>query len=824
MIQRILIAVLALFLFNIAIAEPNSHARFSWETLTPDQKVQHYKVADNAEITHIVVKFRENSGVRLRGGILQHIGDVLPPGLLRSDVLSDMDQVQSIAKAKGKGLFKTFRTLTEDDLDNLKESGEAKSGKTLENLNLYHTITFDKIKPYKQVEAQVRRLNKLKSVEIAYAQPKAVIATHLVTPNFESDQGYKDASGNGINAIWASTQPGGKGTGIKIVDIEGEWNTTHEDLPPFFYDSGNYVNLLSWRNHGTAVLGVISGQDNGFGVTGIVPNASVGVQSLTGSLSDNITTAATQVGSGGIVLIELQSLGPADATPCTCNVGQCNNIAMEYFQANFAAIETATANGVIVVEAAGNGSANFDDPAYNGFFNRSTRDSGAIMVGASLSTQRSPACFTNFGGRIDLHAWGENVVTTGYGGLFKGEHGSENQDYTNGFGGTSSASPIVVGAVASVQGIVLASGQTALTPAEMRTLLVQNGRPQTGGLSDNIGPLPNIRAAVEALGGSTTPTVTLNANPTSIQNGESSLLSWSSSNTTSCTASGAWSGSQFTNGGLTVFPTTTSTYTLSCTGAGGTASDSVTISVNAGSTPPTVSISASPTTITDSESSLLTWTSSNATSCTASGSWLGSKPTSGSLNVFPGSTRTYTLSCTGTGGTAADSVTITVNSGSGAPTVSISASPTTIFDNESSLLSWSSTNATSCVASGAWLGSKSTSGSLNVFPGSTRTYTLSCTGPGGTTLNSVTITVSASAPPPTVYISGYPLTINAGSNSYLFWTSTNSTSCTASGGWSGNKQVSGGGEYVYPSTSTTYYLTCSGAGGSAINSIRVTVN
>jgi len=60
------------------------------------------------------------------------------------------------------------------------------------------------------------------------------------------------------------------------------------------------------------------------------------------------------------------------------------------------------------------------------------------------------------------------------------------------------------------------------------------------------------------------------------------------------------------------------------------------------------------------QNATLHWTSANATSCSASGSWSGSKATSGSEQVgnFTGS-RTYTITCTGSGGSASDSVSIT---------------------------------------------------------------------------------------------------------------------------------------------------------------------
>src|SRR4030066_570749 len=80
------------------------------------------------------------------------------------------------------------------------------------------------------------------------------------------------------------------------------------------------------------------------------------------------------------------------------------------------------------------------------------------------------------------------------------------------------------------------------------------------------------------------------------------------------------------------------------------------------------------------------------------------------------------------------------------PPVTISAHPTTIISGNSSTLSWSSTNATTCTASGSWTGSKSTSGSQTVSPTRNSTYTLTCTGPGGSANRSATVTVNAAAP------------------------------------------------------------------------------
>jgi len=78
---------------------------------------------------------------------------------------------------------------------------------------------------------------------------------------------------------------------------------------------------------------------------------------------------------------------------------------------------------------------------------------------------------------------------------------------------------------------------------------------------------------------------------------------------------------------------------------------------------PMVTMSVSPSSIPAGQSSTLTWSSVNASTCSASGAWAGSKPTSGSLGVSqpaPG-TYTYTLSCAPSGSSAATaSATLTV--------------------------------------------------------------------------------------------------------------------------------------------------------------------
>ena len=75
------------------------------------------------------------------------------------------------------------------------------------------------------------------------------------------------------------------------------------------------------------------------------------------------------------------------------------------------------------------------------------------------------------------------------------------------------------------------------------------------------------------------------------------------------------------------------------------------------------------------------------------------------------------------------------------PEVSLSADPATIYIGQSSTLSWTSTNADTCVIEPG-IGSVDLNGSTTVSPTETTTYTITSTGPGGTTTDSVTITAT----------------------------------------------------------------------------------
>ena len=329
------------------------------------------------------------------------------------------------------------------------------------------------------------------------------------------------------------------------------------------------------------------------------------------------------------------------------------------------------------------------------------------------------------------------------------------------------------------------------------------------------------------------PAIALSASPAQVNSQGSSTLTWSTTNASSCTASGGWSGSVATSGTQTVGPiSANTTYTLTCTNSSGTSSSkSATVSIVTATPAPTVSISASPTSVASGGASTLSWTSLNATSCTASGAWSGTKATQGSQSIASlTTTGVFTLTCTGTGGSGQSSsqVTVTGTPTPAAPTLNLSATPTTVQSGGSTQLSWSSSNATSCTASGAWTGTKAVTGSEAVGSlTANATFTLQCSGTGGSISKSAGVTISATAPPtasaPTVTINATPSTVTMNGTSMITWSSTNASSCTASGGWSGSVALSGSEQTAALQTGTTFTLACTGSGGSKSMSTQVAV-
>ena len=312
------------------------------------------------------------------------------------------------------------------------------------------------------------------------------------------------------------------------------------------------------------------------------------------------------------------------------------------------------------------------------------------------------------------------------------------------------------------------------------------------------------------------------AKPTSVLPGGVSKLSWATKYATSCTASGGWSGPRPTSGTeSTGALAATTSYTLTCIGDGGSLSQTRTVTVSYPA--PTLTLTASPLSVTTGEASMLSWSSTNATSCVASGGWSGTKSTSGTESTGAlAATTTFTLACTGSGGTISQSVTVTANPPP-MPALLLTANPLSLAPGGMSTLAWSSTNAASCTASGGWTGVRETSGSESTAPlQATTTFTLECAGDGGTVSRSVTITV-AENPPPAITLTASPLSVAPGATTTLTWRADNATDCTAHDAWTGTKATSGSETTSALGGTSSFSLECTGPGGSAWETVTVTV-
>lgn len=211
------------------------------------------------------------------------------------------------------------------------------------------------------------------------------------------------------------------------------------------------------------------------------------------------------------------------------------------------------------------------------------------------------------------------------------------------------------------------------------------------------------------------------------------------------TAEGEWT--------WNVCPGVTTTYTLTVTGTSGETTSSV-VTINRVNPPPPTppaiySFYASQYSIAVPDYTTLTWSvANNASSVYINGQSLA---TSGSWQVNPSVTTTYTLTVTAPGGTASSQLTINVIP---PPTInSFATNASSVVSGFPALLSWNIGDATS-VSINNGVGSVATSGSRMVYPTATTTYTILASGPGGTRTSQVTVSVISELDVPATTVNG----------------------------------------------------------------------
>ncbi len=267
-------------------------------------------------------------------------------------------------------------------------------------------------------------------------------------------------------------------------------------------------------------------------------------------------------------------------------------------------------------------------------------------------------------------------------------------------------------------------GNATVTPAQTTTYnLTATGQ---GG--------QNLTASVTVTVGASKPAIIrFGASPAHISQGQSSLLSWTTTGAKTVTISNGV-GNVTTNGSQNVTPATTTTYTLTATGADGTTTvtAAVTVTVGNGAVPNVLSFTASPTVVpTAGGQSSLCWNVNNATSITIQPGPGTVQGPAGCTSVTVNQTTTYVLTATNAVGPIQASVTVSVGA---VQILTFSANPAySPASGAPVTLTWTTQNATSVTVTGTGVsgGSQQVNGSITVNPTTNSDYTLTAYGPGG---------------------------------------------------------------------------------------------
>lgn len=312
------------------------------------------------------------------------------------------------------------------------------------------------------------------------------------TPSFTSMQYAHDPAPLGHGVRIAAGIFGGRGQQVGLRMVEPSFLLGHEDVSKLV--AANFLGPVPPLDqvqalHALSGSSIVCGDRNTYGVTGIANEVDVkfiGTE-VVGGFESAVALAMANSQPGDVLLVVLAMLLPS--------LGPGTWLPVEFLQSVFDVTLTVTANGRHMVVPAGNGNRSLDDPALLGRFDRSFRDSGAIIVGASAGGALQRATFSNWGARIDAHSWGGQVVSCGYGDLFF-PNSDIRQSYTQLATGTSSSTPHVAGVVASIQGACKRQLGHPLTNAQILALLHTHG-PNT---PDVIGRRTDLVAAYQALG------------------------------------------------------------------------------------------------------------------------------------------------------------------------------------------------------------------------------------------------------------------------------------------------------------------------------------
>jgi serine protease len=459
----------------------------------PVIKPEHTTVDERHQLRLLTVKFQDGLHIRVRDERLTDFGS------------GELDSARPLLDSLGNATWLRVDSLPEANIEQMRQVAQTNLGCAIADLNLQFNL---RLPPGTNMAEVIDAFNALEIVELAQPTPRP--GELFAAPDLQPLQGYLFPPTNGINAFAVWTNCGARGAGIKLADIGCSFNTNHIDLPIVpMLDGDLGFGEEFCEDHGTATLGVIGAKDNGNGTTGIAPDCSICFVGVMNLIDPEVQ--GYEMNIPGAVMTAIGALTAGDVLYFEMGA---NGVPADWDKPVYDRVVLATGLGITVVEPAGNGQANLDDPIYstgNGghwpFL--PSQDSGAIIVGGGQppaafggsSTERSRTTFSNYGSTVDLQGWSGFVATTGpaHGLIYNAEGNNNSFGY---FFGTSAAGPVVAGACVLLQSAYKARTAGVLTPAQVKQKLQITGSPQQAGqhpVSENIGPLPNVKAAIDNL-------------------------------------------------------------------------------------------------------------------------------------------------------------------------------------------------------------------------------------------------------------------------------------------------------------------------------------
>lgn len=453
----------------------------------------------------------------LTGRVIVVFGEAVLPG--------DAEDLGRLAEQNGDLLTRLVRFLREagvtrtgrvvrraavPDLERAEERARSSAFPPRRSLTRYWWFDTEgtDLDPERAAEA-VRALDPDRRVVVdAYSEGRVAPACSTTTTvpaavvlDAQSSQGWLRPAPVGVDAFVAWDLPGGRGAGVRVIDVEAGWDFDHPDLAGL---PGLATVLVAGTNpypaqpgegdHGTSVLGLVTGRPNAVAGGGVAGEAWVGAASHHDGTQDLLLVEA--------IAAARARLGPGDVLVLEVHLPKSGYLCVETDDAVFDAIRLASAEGVVVVEAAGNGDRDLD--GWRGtdgrFLARQPQEaySGAIVVGACREGVLTGAAAdgtvveghsrnwkerSNYGVRVDVHAWGEAVQAPVAG----GGHAD--------FAATSAATAIVAGVVAAAQGLQRAAGGVPIDGPRMRDVLRTGSTPQIPVTSPwPIGGMPDLAA------------------------------------------------------------------------------------------------------------------------------------------------------------------------------------------------------------------------------------------------------------------------------------------------------------------------------------------